>query len=126
MSNYKFCPECSTFLYPVEKIREDDSDSYADEKGLYLKCNQCGHHEKTTSFSTIYFSKNTKEIKYINKARMIQDYIYDKRYKRTKQIECINNNCYSRGKKNPEIVLITSNKSIKIEYLCTECNFIWG
>lgn len=127
MSNYKFCQECSTLLVPVEKTPEDnDSDSDVDEKGLYLKCNKCGHHEKTTSFSTIHFSKNTREIKYINKTRMSQDYTRDVRFKRTNQKECINTKCCSRGKKNPEIVLVTSNKHPEIGYICTECNFTWG
>jgi DNA-directed RNA polymerase subunit M/transcription elongation factor TFIIS len=128
MSNYKFCPECSTFLHPIEKSPDDDVDGDSDieEKGLYSKCNQCGHYEKTNTFSAIHFSKNTKKIKYINKARMTKDYVFDKRYKRTKQKECVNTSCSSRGKQNPEIVLITNNKQPEIGYLCTECNFIWG
>ena len=125
MSNYKFCPDCSRFLYPTEKI-PDEEDSDVEEKGLYLECDECGYYEKIKTFSTTHFSKKTKEIKYINKARMVKDYLYDFRFKRTTKMECINSNCSSRNENNPEIVLITNNKQPEIAYLCGKCNHIWG
>ena len=126
MSNYKFCPDCSRFLHPVEKTPDDDEDSDVEEKGLYLECDECGYYEKTNTFSAIHFTKKTEDVKYINESRMVKDYVFDKTFLRTKKIECLNSKCPSRGKGNPEIVKIKHDKQLEAGFLCTECNFIWG
>lgn len=126
--NNQFCPNCSTMLRPIEKLKnnEDYDESENFEEGLYLECRECFYNEKTNTFSKIHFSKKYKKIHYIHPKRMVNDYIHDKTYSRTTKIECINNECSSRNNKNSEIILITSKEHPEIGYLCSECKNIWG
>ena len=90
------------------------------------RCDECGYYEKTNTFSTTHFSKKVEEIKYMNNNRMVNDYIFDKTFARTKKLECVNSKCSSRGKNNPEIILLTTDKRPEIGYLCSTCKSLWG
>ena len=122
MSNNDFCPECSTILKPKEITGDDDEKS---ENGLYLVCEDCSYREKTNSFSAFHFSKKEEKTRYLSKNR-ISDYIFNKALNRTFKLECINNKCPSRGKNNPEIVIITSGDHPEIAYICSVCKHVWG
>ena len=129
----KFCPDCSRLLYPVEKIPDNDTSSDVedddDEKiegGLYLECDNCSYHEKTNTYSTVHFSKKVENVQYAHPKRIIDDYVFEMTLPRTQTKPCSNFKCPTRGKKNPEIVLITSEKHPEIAYLCTVCKFTWG
>jgi|688.fasta_scaffold1151612_2 DNA-directed RNA polymerase subunit M/transcription elongation factor TFIIS len=131
MSSNDFCPECSTLLHPEEIfIDDEESDSETeDEKktsGLYLVCGECSYKEKTNSFSTYHFSNKVEKIQYIHPKRLVEDYIYDMTYPRTKTKSCTNSTCPTNGKENPIIILITSEDHPEIAYLCTVCKNIWG
>ena len=119
----KFCPNCSTFLHPQEKF-SDENDEETKESGLYMVCGECSYQEKINYFSAPHFNK---EIKTNSKPiRVAEDYIYDVTFARTKTLECINVKCPSKGKDNPEVVLITSDKRPEIAYLCKICKYRWG
>lgn len=128
-SNNKFCPDCSTLLYPVERLTENDDAKEDDEEfeeGLYLVCKECFYSEKTNTFSTIHFTKKVEKIQYVHPKRIISDYTYDMTLPRTKSKQCINSKCPSRNGDNPEIVLITAEEHPEIAYLCTICKYTWG
>ena len=132
-SNNDFCPECSTLLHPEEifdeEIHEDESEKDEETKtnsGLYLVCKECSYKEKTNSFCTYHFSNKVERDQYINPLRLVNDYIYDMTYPRTKTKSCINLKCSTYGKENPIIVLITSEYHPEIAYLCTVCKNLWG
>ena len=126
-SKYKFCPECSTLLHPIERISEyEDTKDSEEEEGLYLTCKECSYSEKTNTFSTVHFTKKVEKIQYVHPKRIIYDYIFDMTYPRTKSMECANIKCSSRNKDNPEVVLITSEEHPEIAYLCTVCKNMWG
>jgi DNA-directed RNA polymerase subunit M/transcription elongation factor TFIIS len=133
-TNNDFCPECSTFLHPEEifvdeETEETDSETEEEKKtmgGLYLVCGECSYKEKTNSFSTFHFSNKVEKIQYIHPKRLVEDYIYDMTYPRTKTKSCTNLKCPTYGKENPIIVLITSEDHPEIAYLCTVCKNIWG
>lgn len=128
-SNNKFCPDCSTLLHPKEKSfssEEVDSDDEKQEEGLYLVCDDCGYSEKITTFVAKHFSKKLEKSQYVHPKRIVNDYIYDMTYSRTRSKLCSNIECPSRGNENPEIVLITSEDHPEIAYLCTTCKYIWG
>lgn len=127
-----FCPECSTLLHP-EEIFSDNEDSNEDETeektpsgGLYLVCGECSYREKTESFTAHHFSKKIEKIQYVHPKRIVEDYIYDMTFPRTRSKVCSNKECPSQGKENPIIVLITSENHPEIAYLCTDCKYIWG
>ena len=121
--NNQFCPECSTLLRPKELSddQEEQSNTY-----LYLSCDGCFYKERTDSFKTFHFSNKIERIEPIHHLRLVNDYIYDVAYQRTKTKPCNNKNCATYGKENPIIVLITSEHHPEIAYLCTECKHIWG
>jgi DNA-directed RNA polymerase subunit M/transcription elongation factor TFIIS len=128
-SNNKFCPDCSTLLHPKEKYFETEEVNLDDEKkedGLYLVCDDCGYDEKINTFVAKHFSKKNEKTQYVNPTRITNDYIYDMTYSRTRTKICSNIKCSSRGGKNPEIVLITSEDHPEIAYLCTICKSMWG
>lgn len=137
MSNTSdFCPECDNILYPYEP--EDDYDSEDselkdEEKGLFLRCAVCAYKRPTNTYRVTHFTKSftdntkltTKQGLFMDPYR-IRDMIYDNTYLRTMQISCANKECPSRGKKNPEIMLITSSKHTELGYICSVCKFTWG
>lgn len=124
----KFCPNCSTLLHPTEKnVDEDDNEENENGiAGLYLVCEDCFYREKTTTFSATHFSKKIEKTQYVHSKRIINDYIYDMTFKRTRSKSCSNDKCPSHGKANPEIVLITNEDYPEIAFLCTVCKYIWG
>ena len=124
----KFCPNCSTYLHPVEKSFETDEEikDGNEGEGLYLVCDDCFYHEKAITFSATHFSKKIEKTQYVHPKRIITDYVYEMTFKRTKEKICPNENCPSRGKANPEIILITNEFHPEIAFLCTECKYVWG
>ena len=120
-----FCPECSTLLHP-EEIIDGNNDDVETLNGLYMVCSECSYKEKTNSFSMYHFTNKVEKIQYINPRRLVEDYIYDMTYPRTKTRSCTNVSCPTIGKENPIIILITSEDHPEIAYLCTVCKNIWG
>ena len=125
MSN-KFCPECNTLLNDEEAVdsSDDEKETKSEKKSLFLVCNDCSYKEKTDSFSTIHYLNKSNTIKTIN-LKIIKDIKYDVRRKRTQQKPCVNTSCSSFGKNNPDIILITKEDSLEIDYLCTVCDHVW-
>ena len=124
-----FCPNCKSILNPVELVPEQKDDKKVARKGLYMRCDVCNFLRPSTGFSTTHFTKRSqKDGKTLNmNPARIADIMYDKTYQVTKNITCVNKECPSRKKgKNPEIVLITSDKHPELGYLCTECKYTWG
>ena len=107
-----FCIECGAFL---RKISEH-------ENKLYLQCTECGLKTEIQHFNTPHILKKKVNISRISTFRKSNDYIHENRFKRTQNIECKNKKC---KKKNPEIILITSEYKTNIEYLCSSCKTLW-
>lgn len=133
MPNYKFCPDCSTLLSPTEKSENDidendenDKDENLKLSNLYLVCNECMYSEKALTFSVVHSTRKVEKTMYANPKRLVQDYMYDVTLPRTMQKPCVNPECETKGKANPEIILITSEKHPEIANLCTVCKNIWG
>lgn len=107
-----FCVECGSYL---RKINEKD------EK-LYLECSECATETEVQHYIIPHILQKKSSIPLIHLYRKQNDYIYENRFKRTKEIECKNKKC---GVKNPEIILITSEEKTTIEYLCSNCKTLW-
>ena len=127
----KFCPNCSTLLQPIEKMKkyDDATDNIdadtEDVEGLYLVCGDCAYREKINTFSVSHFSKKIEIIPFANPNRIVNDYRYDMTFPRTKSKTCANSKCPSQGNQNPEIVQITEENRPEVSYLCTVCNNMW-
>jgi len=130
-----FCPNCKSILNPVEMTPEEAGDekvtgNAAQRKGLYMRCNECNFSRPTQSFSTIHFTKRLRKGKQstLNMDPMrVSDLMFDKTYPRTNGLQCVNPSCpSSKSSKNPEVVLLTSDKHPELGYLCTICRHMWG
>lgn len=123
----EFCPNCKSILLPVELDEEDLEDTEYKESGLYLRCNNCSFARPTNYFTTTHFTKGVtqKNVLNVDPAR-IKDLKYSKEYEFTKQLPCANKDCTMKKGENPEIMLIKTDKSVELGYLCTECDYLWG
>jgi hypothetical protein len=110
--NNVFCIDCGSYL---RKINEK-------EKKLYLECSECGLETEVDHFTIPHILKKMSSVPLIHENRKQNDYVYENRFKRTKQLECKSKKCKV---KNPEIILITSSNKTAIEYLCSNCKTIW-
>ena len=104
----KFCINCGTYLRPSEN-----------DGKLILDCHKCGYNEPAEGLKISYYSRpqNRKNVD-----RVTPDFIYDVTFPRTKKIKCINKDCKGN---NPEIVIVTSDKQLRVTYICTSCKTIW-
>tara|TARA_A100001015_G_scaffold187633_1_gene208981 strand:+ start:656 stop:994 length:339 start_codon:yes stop_codon:yes gene_type:complete len=107
-----FCKECENKLYPNE---EDNQ--------LWNKCLDCGFKEKYSG--SIIEKKNFK-----NNQSLSSDnnryLIYDNTLPRTNQRACPNKQCISfKDPKLQEAVFIQDPVSIKLTYICVNCNIEW-
>lgn len=107
-----FCIECGSYL---RKINEND-------KQLYLECLECGTETEVKEYIIPHILQKKSYTSIIHQHRKQNDYIYENRFKRTKELECKNKKC---GVKNPEIILITAENKTTIEYLCSNCKTLW-
>ena len=128
----EFCPQCDRLLNPVELTPEEagDTETPGDRKGLYRRCAECNFARPTASFSTTHFTKRLQKGKQTTlnmDPGRVADLVYDKTYPVTQGISCVNKNCPSKkGKGNPPIVLLTSDKHPELGYLCSVCKHMWG
>jgi DNA-directed RNA polymerase subunit M/transcription elongation factor TFIIS len=108
----QFCKNCDNKLYPIE---EDEQ--------LWNKCINCGFKEEYTEFvidKKVYKNKNT--VANDNNKFLI----YDPTIPRTKQKVCPNKNCISIEKPSlQEAVFIQDPVTIKLKYICVNCNTEW-
>ena len=108
----QFCKNCDNKLFPIEEDNE-----------LWNKCINCGFKEEYVEFvidRKIYKNKNTV----VNDNNRFL--IYDNTIPRTKQKVCPNKNCISI--ENPslqEAVFIQDPITIKLKYICVNCNTEW-
>lgn len=108
----QFCKQCDNSLYPVE---EDDK--------LWNKCLDCGFKEENSQ--TVIEKRNYK-----NKNTIAVDnnkfLIYDPSIPRTKQKICPNKQCISiKEPQLQEAILIQDPITIKLKYICVNCNTEW-
>ena len=105
----KFCKECNTYLKPFEI-----------EGKLFIQCDKCGYNEPAEGLVISYYShkKNKKD-----ETNISPNLIYDYTFPRTKKIKCVNSECKAN---KPEIVIITSEKRLKTNYICVSCKTVWG
>ena len=108
----QFCKECENKLYPVE---EDNK--------LWNKCTDCDFKEE-------YSENIIDKKKYKNKDTLSVEnnryLIYDPALPRTIHKKCPNAQCPSV--KNPElqeVVFIQDPITIKLTYICVNCNTEW-
>ena len=108
----QFCKECENKLFPIE---EDGQ--------LWNKCIDCGFKEEYND--SVIDKKNYK-----NKDTVISDnnkfLIYDPTIPRTIHRVCPNKNCISI--ENPQLqeaVFIQDPITIKLTYICVNCNTEW-
>lgn len=107
-----FCKECENKLYPNE---EDNQ--------LWNKCFDCGFKE-LHSGSVIEKKnfKNDQSIGIDNNKYLV----YDSTLPRTKQKVCPNKNCPAiKDPSLQESVFIQDPVSIKLTYICVNCNIEW-
>ena len=107
-----FCPNCNTFLQPVEEMSK-----------LYLLCRTCGFKEENKNniiTHKIYGNKTAQSTG--SKAYLI----YDNTLPRTTTKKCPNDNCESR--KTPSLqdaVFYMDSRSMKQHYICAVCKTEW-
>lgn len=117
-----FCPECDTYLRPVEIADEKD------QLELFMRCINCNFSRKENKYTSTHFAKHSAKKNTLDiSPNRVRDLVNDKTYPVTKQLECANRNCPSKkDNKNPEIVLLTSNDYPELGYICKVCYHVWG
>ena len=108
----QFCKECENKLFPIE---EDNK--------LWNKCIDCGFKEECINS---IIDKKIYKNKGIIASDNIRFLIYDPTIPRTTQKICPNKSCISVQKPElQEAVFIQDPVTIKLTYICVNCNTEW-
>ena len=108
----QFCKECDNSLFAVEENNK-----------LYLKCVDCGFKEL---YNGCFIEKKNYKNKDVIQSDNNKYLIHDPSIPRTCQKICPNQECISI--KNPdmqEAIFITDSITLKITYICVNCNTEW-
>jgi len=108
----QFCKECDNKLFPIEE-----------DNHLWNKCIDCGFKEEYND--SIIDKKNykNKDTVSVDNNKFI---IYDPTIPRTIHKTCPNKNCISLEKPElQEAVFIQNPVTIKLTYICVNCNTEW-
>jgi DNA-directed RNA polymerase subunit M/transcription elongation factor TFIIS len=107
-----FCKECDNKLFPMEENNK-----------LWNKCMDCGFKEEYNNL--IINTKNYKNKDTIN-IENNKYIIYDPSLPRTIHKQCPNKNCISiKNPKLQEAIFIQDSVTIKLKYICVNCNTEW-
>lgn len=111
----------------LEKMPKQKQSKYPENNGKesYFYCKSCGYNEKIPK-GQIIFSRGDEKKDEFYSLRFL-DYIHDNTLPRTKNYNCINENCSTH--KNPSLklaVFYRQKESYNVRYICSICNSYWN
>lgn len=109
----QFCKECENKLTITEE-----------EDALYMKCSECGFKEL---YSGTFIERKNYKNKDVVQTDNNKFLIHDPSLPRTCQKECPNKECISlKDKDLQEAIFITDSITLKLTYICVNCNTRWS
>lgn len=107
----KFCPDCKNMLYTIEE----------DGEGIKLKCRKCPYSEASPA---LLYEHNLRED---TTARLIVNpYLAkDPTLPRFKTIQCINEECPTRGSESDIVGVKIDATNVVWMYQCAVCSHSW-
>lgn len=107
-----FCDECRYMLYPSMM-----------EGKLYERCKNCGFKKENTNY--VVHSRDYKGHTYQDQYSK-RNFPYDVTLARTANQPCPNDECPSKkDSKLQEAVYWSTKDSMKLTYICVQCNTEW-
>ena len=118
MSTANFCDICNNLMrFETETVENTNTNEESEE--LIISCWNCNNKAKYNG--SLVHQEVSKEKDFdIN-----LNYKYDRTLPRTFNMTCVNKQCPTSSRKNPEVVYFSRNKDNRLGFICTECDTYW-